>query len=173
MFCNQIVFDGLTTLARRERDLFRSTIDDYTKVIGEVLTGGSVEERAKRQVDVAGHIYASSVARFLELSEIAARTNVSAVNILSGRVSEMFDKFKSLFGGGGAPTTAAGATPSIAAEPNAVVEDVVAIGNAAEAVSSTETGTPRTARSEKAPSKTTTRSEIAHSNKSRRRTSRS
>jgi len=145
---NQVVFDGLTTLARRERDLFKSTIDDCTKVTGEVLTGGSVEERAKRQVDGAGRIYASSVAHFVELSDIAVKTNVSAVDIFNARVIEMFDEFRALFTGRG--KTATSAEPSITAEPIALVEEVALIENAVPAVPSIPTGIPRTARAAKA-----------------------
>jgi phasin family protein len=181
---NQVVFDGLTTLARRERDLFKSTVDDYTKVTSDVLTGTSVEERATKQVDVAGHIYASSVARFLELSDIAVKINVSAVDILNARVTEVFDEFRALFAGRGAPTTATSVGPSITAEPIADVEEVAPIGDAIAAVSPTATGSPpsapRTAaRAAKAASKTSTRASKAASKPSarakaaaRRRTSR-
>jgi hypothetical protein len=161
---NQVVFDGLKTLAQRERDLFKSTVDDYTKVTRGVLTGASVEERATKQVDGAGHIYASSVARFLELSDIAVKTNVSAVDILNARVTEVFDEFRALFAGRGAPATATSAGPSITAEPNAVVEDVALIEDAVAAVPSTATGAPRTAgRAAKAPSKTSARASKAAS----------
>jgi phasin family protein len=164
---SQVVCDGLTTLARRERDLFKSTVDDYTKVTSDVLTETSVEERATKQVDVAGHIYASSVARFLELSDIAVKTNVSAVDILNARVTEGFDEFMALFAGRGAPTTATSAGPSITAEPIAVVEEVGPIGTAVAAVPSTATGTPRsaprTARAAKAASKTSQRASKAAS----------
>ena len=139
---NQVVFDGLKTLAQRERDVFKSTVDDYTTVSSDVLTGTSVQERATKQVDGAGHIYASSVARFLELSDIAVKTNVSAADILNARVTEMFDEFRALFAGRGAPASATSAGPSITAEPNAVVEDVAVIENAVAAVPSTATGAP-------------------------------
>ena len=158
---NQVVFDGLKTLAECERDLFKSTFDEYTKVTSDVLTGASVEERATKQVEGAGHIYASSVARFLELSDIAVKTSVSAVDILNARATEVFDEFRALFAGRGAPTTSTIAAPSITAEPIAVVEDVAPIGNAVAAVPPTATGTPRsaprTARAAKAASKSSAR----------------
>ena len=109
----------------------------------DVLTGASVEERATKQVDGAGRIYASSVAHFVELSDIAAKANVSAVDILHTRVAEMFDEFRALFGGRG--TTATSAEPLIAAEPVALVEEVAPIENAVAAVASTATGKPRSA----------------------------
>jgi phasin family protein len=165
---NQVVFAGLKTLAQRERDLFKSSVDDYTNVTSDVLTGTSVEERATKQVDVAGHIFASSVARFLELSDIAVKTNFSAMDILNARVTEVFDEFRALFAGRRAPTIATSASPSITAEPLADVEEVAPIGNAVAAVPSTATSippsAPRTAaRAAKAASKTSTRAPKAAS----------
>jgi hypothetical protein len=170
---NQVVFDGLKTLAQRERDAFKSTVDDYTTVSSDVLTGTSVQERAAKQVDGAGHIYASSVARFLELSAIAVKTNFSTADILNARVTEMFDEVRTLFAGREAHASATSAGPSITAEPNAVVEDVAVIENAIAAVPSTATGAPgraakatsKTARASKAASKRTGRAA-----KGRRRT---
>jgi hypothetical protein len=136
---NRVVFDGLKTFAQRERDL----LDDYANVTSDLLTGASVEERATKQVDGAGRIYASSVAHFVELSDIAVKTNVSAVDILNARVTQMFDEFRALFAGRGTTTTSA--EPSITAEPVALVEEVALIENAVAAVPSTATGTPRSA----------------------------
>ena len=57
---NRVVFDGIKTFAQRERDLLQSTVDNYTNVTSDLLTGASVEERVTKQVDGAGRIYASS-----------------------------------------------------------------------------------------------------------------
>ena len=170
---NQVVFNGLTTLARRERDLFKSTVDDYTKVSSGAVSLTSVEERATKQVDVAGHIYASSVAGFLELSDIAIKTNVSAVDILNARVTQVFDEFRALFAGRGAFTTATTAGPSITAEPIDVVEEVAPIGNAVAAVSSTATGSPRSAPKTSARAKAASKTTVRAAKPARRRTSRS
>ena len=109
------LFDGLNMFAQRERDLLQSTVDEYTNVTNDLLTGGSVEERATKHVDGAGRIYASSVAHFVELSDIAVKTNVSAMDILNARVTETFEEFRALFAGRG--TAAASAEPSITAKP--------------------------------------------------------
>src|SRR5262245_15344468 len=53
---NKVVFDGLTTLAQRQGELLKRTINDYSKVTREVLTGASFEERATKQADAARHI---------------------------------------------------------------------------------------------------------------------
>ena len=144
---NQVVFDGLKTLAQRERDLFESTVADYSKVTNDALALVSFEEKASKQADAARHIYESSVARFRELSDIAVKTNVTAIDILNARVTELFDEFRALFAAAVEPTTATSAgPPSVIAEPLGVVaeEEVAPVGNAVAPVDPTATAEPKT-----------------------------
>jgi phasin family protein len=118
---SQVVFDGLKTLAQCERNLFKSTIDDYTKATSDFLASASIEERATKQADAARQIFVSNVVRCRELSDIAVKTNVIAVDILNARISEVFDEFRALV----APATATSLEPTpVIAEPVAVVGGV-------------------------------------------------
>lgn len=151
---NQVVFDGLKTLAQRQGDLFKTTVDDYSKATSDVLAGASFEERASKQADAARHIYVSNVARFRELSDIAVKTNVTAVDILNARVTEALDEFRALFAAPVAPTTATSVAPtSVIAEPVAVVEEVAPVGDAVAPVEPerTVTAAPTTAPKTAAP----------------------
>jgi phasin family protein len=122
---NQVVFDGLTTLAQRQGELFKTTVNNCSKATYDVLAGASFTERATKQVDAAQHIYVSSVACLRELSDIAVKTNVRAVGILNARVGEALDEFQAMFARPVAPTTSAVAT-SVIAEPVAIIEEVPA-----------------------------------------------
>lgn len=128
---NQVVFDGLKTLAQRQGDLFKTTVDDYSKVTSAVLAGASFEARATKQADATRHIYVSTVDRFRELSDIAVKANVTAVDILSARVTEAFDEFRALFAAPVAPSSVTSvALTSVIAEPVAIAEEVAPVGDA-------------------------------------------
>jgi phasin family protein len=171
---NQVVFDGLTTLAQRQGELFKATVNDCSKVTYDVLGGASLAEKATKQADAARHICVSSVAGLQELSDIVMKANVTAVDILNARVSEALDEVRALFAEPIARTTA---TPvaeppaiaesatvaeeapdedAIAAEPVAVVKEVsetdtVATGEPEQSVSAAPTTAPKkAARSTKA-----------------------
>ena len=109
---NEVVFDGLKTLAQRQGDLFKTTVEDCSRVTSDLLVGASFEERASKRADATRHIYVSAVARFRELSDIAVKANVTAVDILNARVSEAFDEFRALFAAPVAPITATSEVPS-------------------------------------------------------------
>lgn len=122
---NQAVFDGLRTLAHCQGELFKTTVNDCSKVTRDVLTGASFEERATKQADAARHIYVSSVACLQDLSDIAVKTNVKAIDILNTRVSEALDEFRALFVAPVAPpTVTTEAATLVIAESVAVVEEV-------------------------------------------------
>jgi phasin family protein len=142
---NQVVFDGVRTLAQHNRELFTSTVGDYTQVTSDVLTGTSVQQKAMKQIEGAGRIYASSVALLNELSDIAVKTHVSTMDIFNARVTEGFDELKAMFTGRGAPTPV-GITATSTAAPIDVVDQVTLIENAFDEVPLPAPGTPRSAR---------------------------
>jgi phasin family protein len=151
---NQVVFDGLKTLAQRQGDLFKTTVDDYSEVTSAVLAGASFEDRATKQADATRHIYVSTVDRFRELSDIAVKANVTAVDILSARVTEAFDEFRALFAAPVAPSTVTSvALTSVIAEPVAIAEEVAPVGDAVVPVEPkpTVTAAPTTAPKTAAP----------------------
>lgn len=118
---NHVVFDGLNRMAQCQGELFTTTVNDFSRVTRDVVAGASFGEKSTNQVDAVRHIYVSSVAGLRELSDIAVRTNVTAVDILNTRVSEVFDEFRALFAMPAAP--AAISAPEVVAEPVTVVEE--------------------------------------------------
>jgi len=94
---NQVAFQGLTTLAQRQGDLLKTTVDECGKIVGDVLAAASFEDQAARQADAARYVYDSTVNRSRELCDIATRANVAAADILSARVTQAFDELKALF----------------------------------------------------------------------------
>jgi phasin family protein len=90
---SQVVVDCLQALAQRQAQFIKSTIDDYSKVTSGVLTSKSFEERVKNQADTSWHV----VGHLRELSDIAVKANVTAIDILNGRITEAFDELKSVF----------------------------------------------------------------------------
>jgi phasin family protein len=112
---NQVAFKGLTTLAQRQGDLLKTTVDEYGKFVSDVLAAASFEEKATMQADAARYVYDSTVNRSRELCDIATKANGAAADILSARVTQVFDELKALFA---APAEAPVAT---SAEPTPVV----------------------------------------------------
>jgi hypothetical protein len=88
-----------------------------------MLASASFDDKVTKQADAAQHIYHSTIAQFRELSDIAVKANVTAIDILNARVTEAFDEFRALFAV--APSTATSVAPASAiTDPGAVVDEV-------------------------------------------------
>ena len=120
---SQVIIACLQTLAQRQAQLFKSTIDDYSKVTRDVLAGTSFEERVTNQADISRHV----VGHLRELSDIAVKANVTAIDILNGRITEAFDELKSVFAEPLAPNSIA--PTEVIGEHIAMVEHLASVGD--------------------------------------------
>jgi phasin family protein len=175
---NQVVFNGVKTLAKHQGDLFAASVNDCSQAVSEFLAATSFEARSTKQADAARYAYVSSVACLRELSDIAAKANLTAVDILNARVIEAFDEFRTLFAAPPAPITAASVAPtSVIAAPASVVEEGTAVGEAAvpvepEPTVTNPTTTPTTAARVAKSSSTNASKTAAPAAKSRRHSDR-
>jgi len=69
-------------LAQRQRDLLKTTVDQYSKVARDVMAAPPLTERSARHADAVRDIYDSTVSGFRDLGDIATRANVDAIDIL-------------------------------------------------------------------------------------------
>ena len=110
---SQVIIDCFQTLAQRQAQLFKSTIEDYTKV----ARGVANQADSSRQV----------VDHLRELSDIAVKANVTAMDILNGRITEAFDELKSMFA---KPLALNSVAPTeVIGEPVAMVEHAASVGD--------------------------------------------
>src|SRR5262245_37183947 len=121
---NKAAWDGLATIAQRQSDLLNTTVETYKHVLSDVLTLAPFDEKARRQADAARHLYDSTIDRYRELYDIATRTNVAAVDILSARVTEAFDELKALLDAPVEPAVVQDTAPAVLAAPVAEAEPI-------------------------------------------------
>ena len=120
---SQVVIECLQTLAQRQAQLFKSAIEDCSKVTRDVLSGISFEERVTNQADVSRHVGG----HLRELSDIAVKANVTAIDILNGRITEAFDELKSMFA---KPIALNSVAPTeVIGEHIAIVEHAASVGD--------------------------------------------
>src|SRR5689334_3777767 len=60
---NQVLIDGLTALAQQQGALLKTTVDDCSRATGDVLAGGSLEDRTTRQAEAARQVCVSTFDR--------------------------------------------------------------------------------------------------------------
>lgn len=93
---NQAALDGFQSLAKRQAEMVRQSVDEANKAVKELFAAGSPEEKASRQAELTKAAYERAVANTRELAELVARSQTQAIDVINKRVAEGLDEVKGL-----------------------------------------------------------------------------
>ncbi len=99
---NRLVVEGMQAIARRQTEIFRQMMEESTSAMKGMMSGGSKEDAAAKQADMAKDAFQRAVTNMRELAEMIAKSNGEAFDIINRRVSESLDEIKSTVGKTGA-----------------------------------------------------------------------
>lgn len=91
---NQLAFEGLQAVLRRQAELLRTATEEAGSFVNQVMAAGSPEEKAAKQADLVKAAFEKSLSNIRELSELVAKSNTEAAEVLTKRVSESLDEVK-------------------------------------------------------------------------------
>jgi len=91
---SQAALEGLQTLAKRHAEMVRQSVDESNKAMKEMFAAGSPEEKAARQAELTKAAYERAVANTRELTQLVARSQNEAIDVLNKRVAEGLDEVK-------------------------------------------------------------------------------
>lgn len=91
---NQLAVEGLQAVLRRQAELVRQAVEEATQVVSELTAVGAPEEKAAKQAELAKTAFEKALANVKELSEMVAKSNAEASEILAKRVSESLEEVK-------------------------------------------------------------------------------
>lgn len=104
---NQCAFEGVSALMRRQGEIARETLENYSTAVKELMADGTVEEKAVRQAEFARNAYDTGVANARELTNMVAKTNEEAFGLINNRVRESLDEVQGIVAGAARATEAA------------------------------------------------------------------
>jgi phasin family protein len=93
---NQAALEGLQTLAKRQAEMVRQSVDEANKAMKELLAAGSPEEKAARQTELTKVAFERAVSNTRELTQLVARSQSEAIDVINKRVAEGLDEVKGL-----------------------------------------------------------------------------
>jgi phasin family protein len=91
---NQVAVEGVQAVARRQAEMARQTIEDFTGLLREIAQPGTPEEKLAKQAEAAKTALEKGVANARELAELVAKANSEAFNVLNKRVAEGLDEVR-------------------------------------------------------------------------------
>ena len=91
---NQAALDGFQMLAKRQAEMVHQSVDEANKAVKEMLAAGSPEEKAARQAELTKAAFERAVANTRELTDLVARSQGQAIDLINKRVAEGLDEVK-------------------------------------------------------------------------------
>jgi phasin family protein len=91
---SQAALEGFQSLAKRQAEMVRQTVDESNKAMKEMFAAGSPEEKAARQAELTKAAFERAVANTRELTQLVARSQNDAIDVINKRVAEGLDEVK-------------------------------------------------------------------------------
>jgi phasin family protein len=93
---NQLAFEGFQELARRQSEIVRQTIQETTSLFNGAMAPTSPEDKMTQQSDLTRQALEKSLTNMKELSDMMAKANYEAIEVLSNRVREGIEELQNL-----------------------------------------------------------------------------
>lgn len=91
---NQLAIEGAQALARRQVEIAREALDEAPSLFRELSQPGAPQERLAKNAELARATFEKSLANARELTELVAKANAEAFNVLTKRMTESFEEIR-------------------------------------------------------------------------------
>jgi phasin family protein len=94
---NQVAFAGTQMIVQRQAEILRQAMDEATRAVQEMTKPGKPADIWTSQTVLLKEAYELALANLRELTEIGAKWNGEAAEVLSHRISDGLDELKGAF----------------------------------------------------------------------------
>jgi len=91
---NKLAFEGVQALFKRQVEIARQAIEESATVARQLVEAGTPQEKAVRQTELTKEAFEQALANARELSEIVAKSNSEAFELLNKRFFQILDELK-------------------------------------------------------------------------------
>ncbi|AUN29189.1 phasin family protein [Niveispirillum cyanobacteriorum] len=91
---NQLAVEGYQAVARRQAEIIRQSLEETSTIISELMTPGTPEDKVAKQAALVKASFEKASANLKELSELVAKSNSEAAEVLSKRVKESIEELQ-------------------------------------------------------------------------------
>jgi phasin family protein len=89
---NRVAFEGMQAVAQRNNEIMRQAMEDFTSALKDLSGSASPEVRLAKQAELTKEAFERAIKNVRELSEMSAKSNTEALDLINHRVSENLDE---------------------------------------------------------------------------------
>ena len=94
---NQVAFAGVQAIMQRQAEILSKTMDETAKAVQAFSKTGKPEDIWAKQADLFKETYEHGLSDLRELTELSAKANGQAADLLTHRVTDGLDELKGAF----------------------------------------------------------------------------
>lgn len=91
---NQLALEGVQAVVRRQMDIMRQSLEEMSSMATELMGATTPEARLAKQAELTRESFERTVARLKELSDMIAKSNADAVDVINKRIAAMLEEMK-------------------------------------------------------------------------------
>jgi len=93
---NRLAYEGMQAVASRQAEILRGAMDEMSASMREMMAAGAPEEKVSRQADLMRDQFEKAIANMRELSEMIAKSNTEAADVINQRIAAQIDEMKAI-----------------------------------------------------------------------------
>lgn len=94
---NKLAFEGVQAVVKRQAEILRQTVDEIAQVTKDIAEPGNPQDKAAKQTEIAKDAFERSLSNMRELSEMIAKANSEAFDLLNKRFTQNLDEVRDAF----------------------------------------------------------------------------
>ena len=92
---NQLAIEGVQAVVRRQSEIMRQMVEESSTVLREMMTSGAPEQKIAQQTELVKSAFEKALGNLRELTEMVAKSNTEAADVLTKRIGESLTELKS------------------------------------------------------------------------------
>ena len=93
----QLAFEGVQEIAKRQGEIIRQGVEEFTGATKNATASDSIEESAVAGAKTVKTHYQSALANTWDLNDMASKTTSKSLGVINKRVAESLDEVKDYF----------------------------------------------------------------------------
>jgi phasin family protein len=91
---NQLAVEGVQAVARRQVEIARQAMEEFSAMIRDLAQPVSPEDRIAKQAEFSKQALEKGLTNARELTEMVAKANTEAFNVINKRLTESLDEVR-------------------------------------------------------------------------------
>jgi phasin family protein len=92
---NQLAIEGVQAVVRRQTEILRQMVEESSTGMRDLMASGAPEQKIAQQTDLVKTVFEKAIANLRELTEMVAKSNTEAADVLTKRIGESLTELKS------------------------------------------------------------------------------